>query len=247
MTRRRILIRFASRCSALLLLVGSVACESGPAPEVDAPADPAQAGYRAQGNEPFWSLVLEQATMSFSQLGVDDTVRAERPAAERLEDGWRFAATASGEPFLVRIEDRRCNDSMSGRPFPHSIEVTVGDQVFTGCGGDTASLLVGEEWGVVRLEDTAPVHPAPTLRFEAGGVLTGTGSCNRFRATYEITGEGMVIGPAAATRMACPEPGVDAQEVRFFAALEQVTRFEIAEDGGLELLALEKPVIVARR
>src|SRR5690606_11420294 len=134
MTRRRILIRFASRCSALLLLVGSVACESGPAPEVDAPADPAQAGYRAQGNEPFWSLVLEQATMSFSQLGVDDTVRAERPAAERLEDGWRFAATASGEPFLVRIEDRRCSDSMSGRPFPHTIEVTVGDQVFTGCG-----------------------------------------------------------------------------------------------------------------
>jgi len=245
------------RLAAPLLLAGPVACGSPPDPEPqseleeeaveEAVADPVPVGYVARGNEPFWSLTFGEGTIELARLGASDTIRAERPTAERLEDGWRFEASAAGEPYVVRIERRLCHDTMSGRPFPHTVEVTVAGERLTGCGGDTAALLTGEEWRVVRLEDQEPVDPAPTLRFEPDGSLTGTGSCNRYRATYEITGEGIVLGPAAATRMACPQPGVDAQEMRFFAALERVTRFDLTEDGSLVLLALDTPVVVARR
>lgn len=240
-------LRLLDRLSALLMLVGSIACAPGPTHEAGPVGDPVRTGYRASGNEPFWSLVFEEATMDFSQLGAEHTISAPRPQAERVEGGWRYASTADGGFFVVEIENRRCNDSMSGRPFPHTVVVTVMDQVYTGCGGDTGSLLVGEEWRVTWLEGSETIDPAPTLLFEPDVALSGSGGCNRYRATYEITGEGIVIGPAAATRMACAEQGVNAQETRFFAALERVTRFDLTEDGSLELLVLDEPIIVARR
>src|SRR5690606_41593790 len=94
----------------------------------------------------------------------------------------------------------------------------------------------------------APLLPYTTLfRSEADGALSGSGGCNRYRASYEVTGEGIRIGPAAATRIACPEPETNAQEMHFFDVLERVDRFDIAEDGSLVLYAFDEPVIVAAR
>lgn len=236
-----------TQVAALVALAGLIACASNQASEGPAAGGPGP-GYRAAGNEPFWLLRFGETTMDFTNLGDPDTVSVTRPPAEGLADGWRFSATSGGQPFTVRVEDLRCNDSMSGRPFPHTVEVNVNGRTYTGCGGDTASLLTGDEWTVTRLEGAETTGPQrPTLLFAADGALTGTGSCNRFHATYEITGEGIEIGPAAATRMACADPDANAQETRFFALLEQVTRFDIAEDGDLELFASDSPVIVGRR
>lgn len=236
-----------TRLFALIALAALVAC--APNPTADTPATGAPgAGYRAAGNEPFWLLRFDETTMEFTNLGDPDTIVVARPTAENLADGWRFAATHDGDPFIVRIEERRCNDSMSGRPFPHTAEVTAGGRTFSGCGGDTADLLTGAEWSVTRLGDAETTGAQrPTLLFESDGALTGTGGCNRFRATYQITGEGIEIGPALATRMACADAAANGQESRFFALLEEVTRFDIAADGSLQLLALDRPVIVARR
>ncbi|CAN5812879.1 hypothetical protein BH23GEM3_BH23GEM3_14020 [soil metagenome] len=221
--------------------------EAAPPPP-QAAENPDRAGYRASGNEPFWTMTFGQTTMDFSELGDENTGSAIRPDPERLANGWRFTARSGERPFIAEIQERRCNDSMSGRPFPHTVTVTVHGQTYTGCGGDTAGLLTGDEWRVTRLEsaETTGRRP-PTLLFAADGALTGDGGCNLFRATYEITGEGIQIGPALATRMACVEPELNSQETQFFTLLEQATRFDIAEDGSLKLYVMDRPVIVARR
>ena len=236
------------RTPMILTLCGLLACAASPESESALGGSPDHAGYHAGGNEPFWTLTFGDTTMEFHDLGGKDTVRANRPAPERRADGWRFSATFDGAPFVVLVQDGRCSDSMSGRPFPHTVIVTAREQTYTGCGGDTASLLTGAEWHVTRLDDAATIERTrPTLRFATDGSLTGNGGCNLFHATYEITGEGIAIGPAAATRRACAEAEANAQESRFFALLEQVTRFEIAEGGNLVLLAMDHPVIVAQR
>lgn len=209
--------------------------------------DPDRVGYRAAGNEPFWNVTFGATTMDFFRLGAQDTVRAPRPDPERRPSGWRFEATANQTPFVVEIEDRLCRDSMSGTPFPHTVSVTVGGMSYTGCGGETASLIAGTEWRVSSLEGAETSgRERPTLLFAGDGTLTGTGGCNRYSATYEITGEGIEIGPALATRMACIDAAANAQETSFFALLEQVTRFDIAGDGSLVLLAGDRPVITGR-
>jgi heat shock protein HslJ len=231
---------------SVITLTALVACASNQAPEPPSAGSP-EAGYRAAGNEPFWLLRFGETTMEFSSLSDPDTVSVTRPAAEGIADGWRFSTSSGGQPFTVRVEDRGCNDSMSGRPFPHTVEVDVNGRNYSGCGGDTASLIVGREWTVTHLEGAEITGPQrPTMLFGADGSLSGSGSCNRYAGSYQITGEGIEIGTAAATRMACLDPDVSAQETRFFALLEQVTRFDIAADGSLELLSGDQPVIVAR-
>jgi len=248
-----------ARPLALLLLAAAAACAPRAPESADAGGAPAPAptpsagtqdwrGYRAGGNEPFWTLTLGDGTMEFTDVGAGSTALAPRPFPSRLTNGWRFQATSRGRHFVVEIVERRCNDSMSGRPFPHTVEVLVNDRRYSGCGGSTASLLAGDAWRVVRLEEDATSgERVPTLTFGADGALTGSGGCNRFRAEYELTGEGISIGPAAATRMACTEAALNAQETRFFALLEQVTRFDVTADRNLELYANDRVVIVARR
>ncbi len=85
-----------------------------------------------------------------------------------------------------------------------------------------------------------------TLNFGADGRLHGRSSCNNYNTSCKLTGEGLSIGKAAGTRMAC-EPPFMAQVQRFLAILQGTTRFEIAADGALVLHAADGRTIVARR
>jgi heat shock protein HslJ len=74
----------------------------------------------------------------------------------------------------------------------------------------------------------------------AGGQLSGSGGCNQFTATYEIEGNQITIGPAAATRKLCNEhEGIMDQEQQYFEALGRASTFsltpeklELRDEGG---------------
>ena len=247
-----------------LLIAGVVLAAGGCAPaerpagagdgvEVETPAPPAAnvgdelVGYRAGGNEPFWTLTFGDSTIDFADMGTNVAASAPRPDPEQTSDGWRFTATSNGQPLVVEVRTTGCNDSMSGLPFPDEVRVSVMGQTYTGCGGEPQDLLTGPEWRVTHLagEETAATRK-PTLNFSADSTLTGNGSCNNYRATYRLTGEGITIGPAMATKMACAEAPLNVQETSFFSLLAQVDRFEL-EEGKLGLYAGDRLAIVGER
>jgi heat shock protein HslJ len=203
-------------------------------------------GYRAGGNEPFWNITISETTIDFADVGINETASANRPVPERLSNGWRFMSTSNEQLFIVEVLRTGCSDSMSGRPYPETVNVTVNGRNYTGCGGDTASLLTGPEWRVTRLEQSETAGRQPTLSFADDGSLTGHSGCNGYRSTYTITGEGIEIGPAAATRMACAEADLNRQETTFFTLLDQVDRFSVIDDT-LQLYSADRPTITARR
>lgn len=93
--------------------------------------------------------------------------------------------------------------------------------------------------GVVSTANT----PLSTALF-VDGTVTGSGGCNNFNATYELSGDEISIGPAAATRKNCPEPeGIMDQEQQYFAALGRATQVILSparldlrdEDGSLQV------------
>ena len=106
--------------------------------------------------------------------------------------------------------------------------------------GDLESIAVGGEPGRLSLAimaDTewvlrawssggpAPEGPAVTLSF-AEGRLAGHAGCNRYFASAQdgdMPGD-IIIGPAGATKMACPDPQM-AVENRFLAQLAGVTKY----------------------
>jgi len=84
------------------------------------------------------------------------------------------------------------------------------------------------DWELVVLGlDTRPPSGRPvTMRFDSGSRrAAGSAGCNRYSAAYTLRGEGLTFGPAAATRMACPD-GMEF-EGTFFGMLTQVTAYEV--------------------
>ncbi|MES2666421.1 MAG: META domain-containing protein [Pseudomonadota bacterium] len=185
----------------------------------------------ARGNEPGWVLSLTDvgARASLEGGGVQD---------------WGLpVATADGADTLyaleagtiLRLSPGVCRDSMTGMPYPLAVSITQDKDALTGCGGDPAALLAGD-WRLTRLAgQDVPAGVQATLTV-SDGMASGRSGCNRYGGTVTLTGEGLTFGPQAGTRMMCAALAMTV-EAAYLDALPRVTRFDIADDGGLLLLA----------
>ena len=200
-----------------------------------APAGAIIEPFRASGNEPFWSLSVEQGQMPLSRLNEGELApqgyRAGDSSGEWLSDG---------QPQIrLQLSDQLCEDSMSGMSYPQQVRVQVEGKQLEGCGGNTARLLQGGEWVVEDINGGGIIDRSRvTLNFGEDGRIHGRSSCNNYMGQYQLSGEGLSIGPLAGTRMACP-PSLMEQEQRVLKNLEAVQRFEFDQTGALLLHSAE--------
>ncbi len=196
-----------------------------------------------RGNEPFWSVSIgRDEIVLHTDLG-ETRISVPTPAPEAAGDVTRYVT----DDMTVSVAARVCADTMSGMPYPFTVTVTREGETLSGCGGEPAALLAGE-WIVEDIGGAGVIDNArATLDFGADGRLSGEGSCNPYTASYTLTGESLDFSPAASGRRACAEAIME-QERRFFAALDSVARFRIADDGALLLDAIDdRAAILARR
>lgn len=219
--------------TALFLLVGPASAQDGPD------------GFVGRGNEPGWMVLISDTTLALTRMGDKGVASYPLPEPQTTATGRRYAVT---DGPVVTITDAICRDDATGMPHPAQVSVEVEGATLTGCGGDAISLLTGTGWRVTEIAGAAmPADIAlnGTIIFDAAGRVSGTSFCNKFSGAYSLTGEGLTFGPAAGTRMACPEP-MDSLETAMLDALPRVSRFDIAEDGALVLIAGDAPVLRAR-
>lgn len=228
-------------------------------PAVEAAAESAET-LTARGNEPGWTLTLDGTTLTYVYAYGESTETAPQPAPQAYEGGRRYS-TADGA-LVFTVVDTICADDMSGMPYPKSVTVEFEGSSYRGCGGDTQDLVTGE-WEVIEVNG-AEVMPGAviTMTFEATeapepdtsgqfvpgmGRVSGKAGCNSYGAEYTISGEGLSVGDAARTEMAC-EPDLMEQEDAFLDALSRVSAliFE-AEGAEVELRDHEFRQIYARR
>ena len=204
--------------------------------------------WRGAGNEPFWSVRIDAGAMTLSRLGMEDLIlHLEDPL---MSDAGDILVIATDPDHALRTVLTRhpaiCRDSMTGMPHPETIELSMGDHSLSGCGGDPTRLLIGPDWLVEDIGGASvPAGADITLGFGSDGRVAGSGGCNRWFASFDLTGEVLGIGPPGATMMACAAPVMD-QERRFFDALAKVIGFDIGADGALVLLGLDGAMIIAR-
>jgi len=88
------------------------------------------------------------------------------------------------------------------------------------------SMLAANEWQLVEMDGQpmpAGIEP-PLVHFE-GDTVRGFAGCNRFTASVKETRPGEIdVGPAAATRMACPPPQMELEQ-KFLTQLDAVNRY----------------------
>ena len=110
------------RLSTLLLAGLLAGCITPP------PAPPAP--YRAVGQEPGWTLIIDDRDITF--IGQDgNVVRQPRPqpivgVAGNIYRSPRIQANIVRSP---------CTDTMSGQVYPDRVQVDVDGRRFNGCGG----------------------------------------------------------------------------------------------------------------
>ncbi|HEX5634584.1 MAG TPA: META domain-containing protein [Gemmatimonadales bacterium] len=202
--------------------------------------------YRARGNEPFWSLELGAERIVFR---TPDGPPVEMPVPDPREvpGGRQWIAETEAHRLVLTVLEQRCVDDMSGMPSPHTVTVSLDGREYRGCGGETATLLTGEEWVVEDIERKGIIDRSRvTVRFDEEGRVTGRGGCNSYTGSYTLTGESLTIGSTASTMMACA-PSLMDQEARFLAVLQATQRFEFTGDGALVLHAADGRTITARR
>jgi heat shock protein HslJ len=117
-----------------------------------------------------------------------------------------------------------------------------------GASSNALASLIGTEWVLRDLAGTPALDtPQATLQFPEAGRVAGSGSCNRFTGSIEVSGTSLKFGPLASTRMACMNNGVSDQEDRYLKALGAATRYAL-ENGDLLIYsdAVAKPLRFAR-
>ena len=95
-------------------------------------AEPLQV-FRAFGNEPFWNVNVEDATLTFTtpedQIGV--AMQGERRA---IDGGVEVSGNHEGKAFALRVTAGDCNDGMSDNQYTLVSSFRYGDIDYTGCG-----------------------------------------------------------------------------------------------------------------
>ncbi len=202
--------------------------------------------FEARGNEPFWHATIEGGelllTRPFEEQGTR-RVPVEVKTANR--HGREFAATLDDLPITLTVARQLCEDSMSGAQYPAQVRLTVGDDEYTGCGGDRQRLLRGAVWVVEDLAGAGIIDRSRiTIEFLEDNRMAGRASCNRYTGSYQLRGEGIAVGPVASTRMACA-PALMNQEDRFLSLLDQVSSVRIGKHGELLLSTADGKTIKA--
>jgi heat shock protein HslJ len=88
------------------------------------------------------------------------------------------------------------------------------------------AVIAGVEWTAAEIDGEPPPAGArrPTA-VVADGRVAGFAGCNRYTAAIRETAPGSIaVGPAAATKMACPEPEMLLED-RFLASLGAATQY----------------------
>lgn len=202
--------------------------------------------FQAQGNEPGWRL-----TAHFDQVKLDWNYGQQHllmpyPLLDLTHSGFVLHSKADARLLRVNVLNSLCRDSMSGRPYPQHVKVLFGDLHLSGCGGDSQSLLTGDEWVVEDINRQGIIDASRiTLQFDTSGRLHGRASCNQYTTTYELT-EQIDIGQAITTRKACA-PALMNQEQRFLSLLAQIVLIDFDQKGALLLSTADGSTLTARR
>jgi heat shock protein HslJ len=115
----------------ILLVAGLAAGCTAPGLSSSPPA-PAAARYRALGQEPGWSLVIEHGTISYVGDYGDVRITVPAPSPRTSFNGHRYEAGR----LTVDITHSLCNDAMSGRAFADRVMVIADGRTVHGCGGE---------------------------------------------------------------------------------------------------------------
>lgn len=99
----------------------------------------AESGWRAFGNEPFWSLRISGNEVVLDRLGeLPQSYRTRRPVTEGNRQTWSL--DNDGTQLQVSITEAACGDTMADRNYPYTAELRFQGRTYRGCAEKTVAI-----------------------------------------------------------------------------------------------------------
>lgn len=184
--------------------------------------------------------VIAQTKFGISSVPAPFELKASQ---DRMEAGHRYALRATIHDSAGHL--RWTTDTVHPVD-PAEIEIDLGLLLLKRVAAAKLD-LTGGEWLVEDINNEGVMDILQTtLAFVDNGQVSGTGGCNRYTGTYDLTDDTLSFGPLAATRKACP-PAISNQEQKFFEVLAMPLRASTDETGALFLTNEAGKTLKARR
>lgn len=170
-------------------------------------------GFRATGNEPFWSLEIDfSKNMVFKTMEGDSLVF---PISEptQLENEEGIAYESPNGELKVTILNETCQDDMSGNEFQHKVNIELNSEQISykkaaGCGNYKGVYRLNGSWTLTDFDgkNLEELESPPSLTFQlAENKIYGFGGCNRIFGEVTFSENTVNFGNLASTKMACAE------------------------------------------
>lgn len=194
---------------------------------------------RALGHEPSWLILIDDEAIALSTDFGARQLEFPLVEPEISAGGIRFVTETEDSRLTLALDRQPCSDTMANLAYPFRARYSLDGEVGVGCAGAPIEVLVGPEWRIESIGESAIVPGTqPTIEFrveEGEARFAGLASCNRYMGGFRVTGEGLSFTPAATTLMACADEAQALQEARLTGLLAEVYGFGIDEDGRLVL------------
>jgi heat shock protein HslJ/uncharacterized membrane protein len=126
-----------------------------PGPDYGYPAPPGASDYHASGTEPFWDISIGRE-MIFNDRGTGLSISQTTPQVITGVAGEIYRT----QRLEVNIVHARCNDGMSDRSYPDTVQVYADGKLYKGCGAGAVDAAAAGTNDPLAPAAQPPVPPA---------------------------------------------------------------------------------------
>jgi len=212
--------------------------------------------FKGHGNEPFWSLQIDEANQ-ISLKSIDDhqfKLAAPITGISRINDAnaLNIIADLPNGKITIMLIENNCQDNMSGKKSSHGLQVVIKKDdienpiLYKGCGSFLNSYQVNNNWNLESLNGknfvSLGLEKTPTIKINLLENKTyGTTGCNSFSGNAFLKNGRLAFEEIALTKKDCKENTIEASIVKLLNNKEQ--KHIITKDGKLVIKTADQTFV----
>ncbi len=227
-----------------------------PLPEKAATYSFGEAIFKGSGNEPFWSLQIDE-NHTLMLKSIDDhqfTLKTPITEISRVNDANALNLTAAtvDKKITIMLMENGCQDNMSGKKSSHGLQIVIKDiatgnpVLYKGCGEFLNEYSVNNKWELESINGKKvadlPIERTPTLNINLlENKMNGFAGCNTFFGAVKMEKGRLKFENTGLTKKACKDNTTEALIVKLLN--DNTPKHMITEDGKLVLKDSEGTLI----
>ena len=202
--------------------------------------------FKGSGNEPFWSLQIDEHHTLMLKSIDDHQFKLNAPITEITTvndaNATNLSADLGDGKVTILLMENGCQDNMSGKKSSHALQVLIKNEtlekpiLYKGCGNFLNDYLVNNNWKLESINGKSitnlPIEKTPTLNINLlKKKVNGFAGCNTFFGAVKIEKGRLVFDKIGLTKKACKDNTTETAIINLLN--DPAQKHVITKDGNL--------------